>query len=336
MRKVFSVILSVIFGLCLLATLLLGVVRFNFSYSVITKIASEVMRPVSMNEKVHFNDGVFYPEQKVLGLAQYEDFGYEFDPSALEDIDLSQLDLGSMDVNTIVQSYLEKAGVDVEPEFIADVLASPEVSDFVDKYVGEVVNYMTGASTELNIDTKDIKKVVNKSLDMFEEHTGEKVDRTGLDEVMETTVEAMVPELTATLDAAKEENADVIAALKDVEFFLSMKFFLICVGVCVLLALIIFVINLNVFAWFKYIGMPGFVDGVLLFICACVAKGVLPGVLTAALKEAGMPGGVFEGIWSYVLVILAQMKVYGIVAAVLGCVFWTLGFSLSKKKVFAE
>ncbi|MBQ6029225.1 MAG: hypothetical protein IJL24_06860 [Treponema sp.] len=234
MKKFFSVLFSIIFAVCLFATLLLAVVRANFSYSAITKIASEILKPVS---KAPVNDdGLFHPGDAKCALVQYGGFD-------LSSVDLSSVDFANLDVNALVGQYLEAAGVDVEPEFVAEVLASPDFSDFVDKYAGEVVNYMTGATAELSIDPADVKKIMNKSIDMYEKHTGQVVDRSGLDKAIETNVASMKTEITAALDTAKEENAKALAALKIVDFILSMKFFLICVGVCAFIALVIFLIN---------------------------------------------------------------------------------------------
>ena len=330
MRKFFSVLLSILLAVCFLITALLGIVRKDFSYSAITKMAGEILKPVSKIEPV--NDGLFHPGDVRYSLAAYEDYG-DFDISAL---DLSSVDFTNLDVNELVQTYLDAAGVEVEPEFIAEVLASPEVSDFVDKYAGEVVSYMTGSSSELKIDAADIQKVMNKSLDMYEEHTGEVVDRTGLDQAIEESVALAQTEITAALDTAKEENADALAALKYVELVLSLKVFLACIGVCVLLALILFLINRNVFSWLVYVFIPVFVDGILIFVAACTAQGVAPGLLSAALTDAGMPKGVYEGIWSYISIVLSHLKVCGIVCAVGGTVFWATGIALGKKTKKAE
>lgn len=330
MRKFFSVLLSILFAVCFLITALLGIVRKDFSYSAITKMAGEILKPVSKIEPV--NDGLFHPGDVRYSLAAYEDYG-DFDISAL---DLSSVDFTNLDVNELVQTYLDAAGVEVEPEFIAQVLASPEVSDFVDKYAGEVVSYMTGSSSELKIDAADISKVMNKSLDMYEEHTGEVVDRTGLDQAIEESVALAQTEITAALDTAKEENADALAALKYVELILSLKIFLACIGVCVLLALIILLINRNVFSWLVFVFIPVFVDGIMIFVAACTAQGVAPGLLSAALTEAGMPKGVYEGIWSYISTVLSHLKVCGIVCAVGGTAFWATGIALGKKTKKAE
>lgn len=330
MRKFFSVLLSILFAVCFLITALLGIVRKDFSYSAITKMAGEILKPVSKIEPV--NDGLFHPGDVRYSLAAYEDYG-DFDISAL---DLSSVDFTNLDVNELVQTYLDAAGVEVEPEFIAEVLASPEVSDFVDKYAGEVVSYMTGSSSELKIDAADIQKVMNKSLDMYEEHTGEVVDRTGLDQAIEESVALAQTEITAALDTAKEENADALAALKYVELILSLKIFLACIGVCVLLALILFLFNRNVFSWLVYVFMPVFIDGILIFVAACVAQGVAPGLLSAALTDVGMPKGLYEGIWSYISIVLSHLKICGIVCAVGGTVFWATGIALGKKTKKAE
>lgn len=328
MKKFCLILLSIIFAIAFLGTALLGIVRKDFSYSAITKMAGEVLKPVSKIEPV--NDGLFHPGDVKYSLAGYEDFGDygDFDISAL---DLDSIDFTNLDVNELVETYLEAAGVDVEPEFIAEVLASPEVSDFVDKYAGEVVSYMTGSSTELKIDADDIKKVMNKSFDMYEEHTGEVIDRTGLDEAIEANIEVAQTELTAALDTAKEENAEAFETLKYVELILSLKVFLICIGVCVLLALIIFLINRNIFSWLVYVFMPVFIDGVLIFIAALVAQGIAPGLLKAAIADAGLPKGVFEGVWSYISTVLAHLKICGIISAVCGTALWVTGVALGKK-----
>ena len=328
MKKFGSVLLSILFAIAFLATALLGVVRKDFSYSAITKIASEILKPVSKIEPV--DDGLFHPGDVKITLAQYGDLGDygDFDISAL---DLDSLDFTNLDVNELVGTYLEAAGVEVEPEFIAEVLASPDVSDFVDKYIGEVVDYMTGASTELTINPDDFKKVMNKSIDMYEEHTGEVVDRSGLDEAIEANITVAQTSITEALDTAKEENAEIFESLKLVDFFLSLKFFLICVGVCVFFALIILLINRNIFAWLVYVFMPIFIDGILIFVAALVAQGIAPGLISLALADANLPKGVYEGIWSYLSKVLAHLKICGLVCAVAGTALWVTGLVLGKK-----
>ncbi len=330
MKKFGSILLSIILGICGLFTLLLAVVRVDLNYSAITKIAGEILKPVAKVAPVE--DGLFHPNDKIITLAQYDDYG-DFD---FDSLDLSSLDFTNLDVNEIVGTYLEAAGVEVEPEVLAEIIASPDVSDFVDKYVGEVVNYVTGNTTELKINPDDITKVLNKSIDMYEDKTGEVIDRTGLNEAIAENVDVIQSSVTEALDTAKEENAEIFENLKLVDFYLSLKFFLMCVGVCVILAALLLLINRNIFTWLLYTFIPLFVDGILIFVAACVAQGVVPGLLTLALSDAGLPKGIYEGIWSYIVIVLKHLKICGAVTAIVSTVLWALGIALGKKTKKAE
>ena len=330
MKKFGSILLSIILGICGLFTLLLAVVRVDLNYSAITKIAGEILKPVAKVAPVE--DGLFHPDDKIITLAQYDDYG-DFD---FDSLDLSSLDFTNLDVNEIVGTYLEAAGVEVEPEVLAEIIASPDVSDFVDKYVGEVVDYVTGNTTELKINPDDITKVLNKSIDMYEDKTGEVIDRTGLNEAIAENVDVIQSSVTEALDTAKEENAEIFENLKLVDFYLSLKFFLMCVGVCVILAALLLLINRNIFTWLLYTFIPLFVDGILIFVSACVAQGVVPGLLTLALSDAGLPKGIYEGIWSYIVIVLKHLKICGAVTAIVSTVLWALGIALGKKTKKAE
>ena len=110
-----------------------------------------------------------------------------------------------------------------------------------------------------------------------------------------------------------------------------MKIFIFCIAVCLVLAVLIFLLNMNVFAMFKFISIPSIVDGVILFLVAIVCTAVVPKIVPPLIAEAGLPKGLFEGIWGYLLTILAQMKSYGIVSTLLGVALCVLGFKLDKK-----
>ena len=325
MKKFFSILLSIIFALCLLATLVLSVVRFNFNTSTITEFATQIFKVSKAPVIEYEDDGLFHPDQKIITYAQYN-------PDDFADFDLSSIDLTNMDINEIVQSYLDANDIDVEPEVISEILASPEITETVSQYADEIINYMTGASDELNIDPVQLTKVVNTAIDKYEEATGEVVDRTGLEEAISESVEEMVPELTATLDTAKEENAEAFEILRKVNIVLSVKVFIIAISVCVVLSLIIFLINMNVFVWFKYISVPAIVDGLLIFIATLVAKGIVPGILLAAITDAGLGDSVYSLIWKFVFAILKKFEVCGIVTTLIGVVLLCLGATLGKKK----
>ena len=329
MKKFFSVLLSIIFAICLFATLLLSVARANLNTSKITELAGQVFK-ISKAPVIKFeDDGLFHPEQKVITYAQYN-------PSDFDDFDFSSIDFTSMDISEIVQTYLSENDIDVEPEVIAQILASPEISETVSEYADQIIDYMTGASDQLDISPEKITKVMNTALDKYEQATGEVVDRTGIEEAVASNVEAMVPELTATLDTAKEENAEAFEVLRKVNFALSTKMFVLAICICVVLALIIFLINMNIFVCFKYISIPMIVDGFIIFIASLVVKGLLSSILTDVVVGNGLPLGVFDIAMSFAKTILFQLKICGMVSTLLGVILCVLGFKLGKKKVIEE
>lgn len=308
MKKFFSILLAIVFAAALFVTLPLGVVRFNFSYSTITSAVSQMLKPVSKARLQKNESGLYYPGKNVAVLTQL-----------------------SYDFSSIDMSSLDEAGVDVEPEVVAEILASPDVADFIDKYADKVVDYMTGATDTLDIDTADIKALMNKSLDIYEKKTGVAVDRSGMDQTIESSVQAALPEITASLDAAKAENAQALESLKWVKILLSLKTFLLCVAACVLLAVFILLINMNVFAMFKYISIPAIIDGILLLAAAAVCARFLPEAFSMAAQELKLPGGIFEAVWLYAAKLFLKMEIYGAVAAVCGVILCVLGFALDKK-----
>lgn len=304
-------------------TLLTGVLRSNLSVSSLLDTAKKVL--IADASIQYPDDGLYHPGQKQVFVTQYEDFD-------LSSIDISSLDLSSMDVNQIVQSYLDANNLEVDPEVIAEIISSPEVSEVVEKYTGEILAYTTGEKTELNIDPEDFKKVANKSLDIYEEKTGEVIDRTEINVQIEEAVEQNKAEIQSSLDQVKEENTTELGYLKTVNFLLSLKFLLICIGVTVLLALIIFLINMNVFTMFKYVSIPGIIDGLILFIAGILCVVSLQTVYEL-LSENGVPLAAVEIIKPILTGIIKSVRFYGLVTLFVSIILCVIGFILGKKRV---
>ena len=314
MKKFFSVLLSILFALSLLFTLLLSVVRFNFSYSTISDLAGQLLRPAPKTSSIEYrNEGLFHPGDAVITLA-------------------SSNDSSEMDINEMISKYLKENNVDMEPEVLADIISSPEVSKAVDKYAGEIVDYVTGESAELNIDPKEITNIVNVAIDKYEESTGDKIDRTGLEEEVTKSVQEIVPELTVALDTAKKENAESLEALKTVNTLLSVKIFIICIAVTAVFALIILLINRNVFAWFKYISIPMIVVGAILLASGIVSAGIAPVALRDVIKEFSLPNQIYDVLIGYIKKIITQIDIYGAVTAAVGLGLCITGCVAGKKK----
>lgn len=300
MKKFFSILISIVFTIALLVTVLLGIVRTNFKASNLIKMAGDISKSVSY---VAPDNGLYYPGMNVVRTVGYED----------------SIDLSNMDFNALIQQYCEVSGVEVDESFVKEILEDPETSKFLDKYVDEIIDYTTGAKTELNIEAADVQKVVNNAIDKYEAKTGETIDRTGLNEEIEQGIKEALPEIQSAVDEVREENADVLESVKLVMEILSLKVFLICVAACVILALLIILINFNLLNGLKYISVSGIVCGVIIFAAAIIAQGI---VLNLEMIKAAK---------DLILMFIGKIKIVSYVDILISVVFCVLSFVLSKK-----
>jgi len=321
MKKFFSIVLSIVFALALLVTLLLGIARKHIQPSIITNLAGEILKPVAYEKH---DNGLFYPDEwNVVQTVQYE---------MPEDFDFSTLDFENLDVAEIISAIGSEYGVDLDEEFVAEVLQDPETANLVNSYTTEIIDYMTGAKEELNIDPVKLEKVVNKTIDKYEAKTGETIDRTGLSEAIDQGMKEALPEITASLDEVKEENAADLAMVKKVLDIMSLKYFIICILVCVIFVGIIFAINGNIFVTFRYVSIPSIVVGFLLFIVAILIGAALPEIAVALKSETGLSENIINPIMKIVKAIVTNIKITGLVTDLIGVVLCVLGFTLYKKE----
>lgn len=152
-------------------------------------------------------------------------------------------------VNDVYQaSYVEHVD-DNDLERIKKILTAPDNSYFVNKYAKEIVRYFTSSNTNLQIDSNDIKDFL---IPIY--GRGFKLDH---------SVDKVISTFTNDLENLKNEHPN--AFVEELVFW-YINIFLI--AVCVLLAVILLVINKNVFAMFRFLSIPAIVDGILIIILA--------------------------------------------------------------------
>lgn len=321
MKKFFSVLLSIIFALVLLVTLLFNIVRVNVTPSKIMDLSASMVNALAMLQN---NDtGLFYTDQKIITPAGYQIEGMDIE------IDLNNLDLGEL-----IQEIAKENGYDftIDEELIADILSDPETKDLVDNVMNQAVEYMAGKTDTIDLNPDKIESVVTKGIKKIEEKTGEKIeyDAAELKANIATGVEEALPAVTETLDTVKEENKAELGAVLKVLDFLSVKYLIIMIAILVILAAIIFVLNMNVFTLFRCISIPSIVVGIILIVIGLM-NGVVNSVVADILKAD------FESLIKPVSVLVStifrQFLTYGICAFVPGVALCVVGFINKKKQI---
>ena len=135
------------------------------------------------------------------------------------------------------------------------------------------------------------------------------------------------------MDIVKEENSAELDSVLKILDFLSVKYLVIMIAMLVVLAAIIFVINMNIFALFRYISIPSIVVGII-FIILGLMSGVVNSVVADVLKAD------FESLIKPVSVLVSaifhQFLTYGIFAFVPGVALCVVGFINKKKQIVSS
>lgn len=326
MKKFLSVLLSIFLTIALFITLLLGVVKEVAKPSVIKDLVMQAGKSVSVMEK---NDGLYYLGQKILRTTQFDE-GFDF-----SSFDLSSIDFTNLDIPSLIKEYATEFDYEIDEELIEEVLSDPETSKLLDKYSYEIIDYMTGTSDSLTIDSTEITSLVNKTIDKYEEKTGEVIDRTGLDEMITENISAASEEIVSALDEVKNENSEVIKDLKLVMDILSTKTFVICVLVCICFALLILIVNLNIFTTLKYLSISSLIAGILVVMVVVVANGSLSFATNLIMKEFELSQGLLDFAAGIIISILKKLMINGIVAAVAGLILLIVSIIFGNKKPVA-
>lgn len=326
MKKFLSVLLSIFLTIALFITLLLGVVKEVAKPSVIKDLVMQAGKSVSVMEK---NDGLYYPGQKILRTTQFDE-GFDF-----SSFDLSSIDFTNLDIPSLIKEYATEFDYEIDEELIEEVLSDPETSKLLDKYSYEIIDYMTGTSDSLTIDSAEITSLVNKTIDKYEEKTGEVIDRTGLDEMITENISAASEEIVSALDEVKNENSEVIKDLKLVMDILSTKTFVICVLVCICFALLILIVNLNIFTTLKYLSISSLIAGILVVMVVVVANGSLSFATNLIMKEFELSQGLLDFAAGIIISILKKLMINGIVSAVAGLILLIVSIIFGNKKPVA-
>lgn len=321
MKKVISVLLSIIFGLGLFATLTFNVVRKNVTVSNIMDLGTEIIKAMAYAPE---DDGLYHPGQRELRTAALD----------ISDFDI---DMDNLDFVGIVQQLVDENGLEIKvtEDLIADILSDAETKELVDSVMNQTVDYMAGKTDTIELNPDKIESVVTKSIKTIEIKTGTKIDYDPqeLKQEISAGIKDVTPALTEALDEAKEEYGnDLQNVIKVLEFF-SFKNLMIFCGILIVIAALIFILNMNVFALFRYISIPSIVVGLIYLTLGVLGGAFIVPTIVDVLKNE------YEALITPVTVIISlifkQFLVSGIGSFVPGLALCVIGY-VAGAKVKAE
>lgn len=312
MKKFFSILLSIFVFVFLLITLLYNAVIKNLSVSAISDIIIKTLETdfVQAPEIPYDDSGLFYPENKILKNSAYENV----DNEVLSNFASEILENYNLDLN-------------LSDEITRKILDDSVSKKFLNHLANEAGDYLTGKTEKLDLSASELKNLIDNTVSIYEKETGEKIDYELSEQDLELALDYTIDFVQSGLEELKEDD-NLVKYFNIVKKILSPVNLIILIGIVVILFLIIFAINLNIFSAFAYVSIPAIIAGLLTFISGILGNFIFDKIpslfgpeyvdfLTAVVK---MMSGIFKTCtWT------------GIVTFVIGIVLCITGFSLKKK-----
>ncbi len=309
MKKILSVILSILFGILLFITLMLGLLRVNFNQNKVKKITTELLKPVAYVNKTHY----------------------------LADFSENEYSIGDIkNINEIVQFYCKQYGYDVSEEFVQEILDDKVTTDFVEKYSSQIIDYFTDNTLEINIDENDILNVLNNAVEKYEIETGKKIDKKDFQENILNDVHESTENINKNLQNFKETNKSKINKIQVFFNIISLRNLMILIIILLIIICAIFILNKNIVKFIKYIAIPVLVNGLIIFIASVIFNTVYINYFSSESIKILLNAenikyySVIKLIQNSLEKIFLQMKITGIVCSLFGTIFLSLSLKLDK------
>lgn len=309
MKKILSVILSILFGILLFITLMLGLLRVNFNQNKVKKITTELLKPVAYVNKTHY----------------------------LADFSENEYSIGDIkNINEIVQFYCKQYGYDVSEEFVQEILDDKVTTDFVEKYSSQIIDYFTDNTLEINIDENDILNVLNNAVEKYEIETGKKIDKKDFQENILNDVHESTENINKNLQNFKETNKSKINKIQVFFNIISLRNLMILIIILLIIICAIFILNKNIVKFIKYIAIPVLVNGLIIFIASVIFNTVYINYFSSESLKILLNAenikyySVIKLIQNSLEKIFLQMKITGIICSLFGTIFLSLSLKLDK------
>ncbi len=276
------------------------------------ELGVDVIKAMSLVDKPE--SGLFYPDQKIVKQAELDMSDFDFD---LENLDFVE----------IVQSLVDANGLDikVDEELIEAIMTDKETKDLVDSVMNQTVDYMAGKTDKIDLNPEKIEKVVVKSINTIEEKTGTKIDYDPQELKSEIAlgVQEAAPILSEALDEVKKEYGSDMQTALDILALFTIQKLMILIGILVVLVVLIFVLNMNLFAMLRFISIPAIIVGIL-YVAAALSGNFVTAIVVEELKNDFE--ALIQPVTIFISLIFRQLLVYGIATLIPGVVLCVTGY----------
>lgn len=284
----FRVFLTIIFTITYFTSLSLLLVIFVFKDALKNDMIKEIILGTMPTKEISY-----MPDDKTLAYLDIDD--------VIKEINKEN---PNIEINGELEEYINNSFEDVLREHnlpedaLKYVLENEENKEIIASLMQDTINYTYGLTDTLELNEEKIEKLVNNSIDKYEEKNNVTIDRKEINNL----TKQFTKDYKEVVDST--ENKDVQKVKKIINSFINGNMFYYALGICIISFVLLIIINIKNIKIFLNLAIPLLINGITYILSYFALKNLDISKNLYALQNSILKVGVFVGVIGLLLLII--------------------------------
>lgn len=284
----FRVFFTIIFTITYFTSLSLLLVIFVFKDALKNDMIKEIILGTMPTKEISY-----MPDDKTLAYLDIDDVITEINKEN-----------PNIEINGELEEYINNSFGDVLREHnipedaLKYVLENEENREIIALLMQDTINYTYGLTDKLELNEEKIEKLVNNSIDKYEEKNNVTIDRKEINNL----TKQFTKEYKEVIDST--ETKDVQNVKKIINNFIDGNMFYYTLGICIISFVLLIIINIKNIKIFLNLAIPLLINGITYILSYFALKNLDISKNLYALQNSILKVGVFVGIFGLLLLII--------------------------------
>lgn len=284
----FRVFFTIIFTITYFTSLSLLLVIFVFKDALKNDMIKEIILGTMPTKEISY-----MPDDKTLAYLDIDD--------VIKEINKEN---PNIEINGELEEYINNSFEDVLREHnlpedaLKYVLENEENKEIIASLMQDTINYTYGLTDTLELNEEKIEKLVNNSIDKYEEKNNVTIDRKEINNL----TKQFTKDYKEVVDST--ENKDVQKVKKIINSFINGNMFYYALGICIISFVLLIIINIKNIKIFLNLAIPLLINGITYILSYFALKNLDISKNLYALQNSILKVGVFVGVIGLLLLII--------------------------------
>lgn len=246
----------------------------------------------------------------ILNIMPTKVISYETDENLLAYLDVNDImnEINnvnpSIEIDGELEEYLTSSFGDVLKEYnipedtLKYVMEDEENKEIIADIMQDTINYSYGLSDDLTLKESDIEKLINNSIDIYENKTNKTIDREEINDLSKQFTKEYKRVLDSNEIGEVKEVKEIINTIFDVKLFYYI------LGVCIISFILLIVINIKNIKIFLNLSLPMLINGITYISIYFTMKNLDISKNLYSLQNSILKVGSFVGILGLIILII--------------------------------